>query len=84
MFGGSKINEKNIIILVILVFYRFLQIIMAQPKRNRKKYTTIQIKLDIARIIREFCLENGKSISGTTEMLWRSHISSSFSTYNKL
>jgi len=48
-------------------------------KRRKQKYTTIQITIDSAEIIRKFCLSTGRTISGTTDMLWAAFISASIS-----
>ena len=52
------------------------------PKSTKKRInTTIQVKIDLAHIIKDFCLARGLTISGTTELLWKTHISGSTSTY---
>lgn len=47
--------------------------------KRTQKYTTIQVKIDTAELIRSFCSATGRSISGTTEVLWLSFISASIS-----
>jgi hypothetical protein len=44
---------------------------------TKKKYTTIQIDIDIAHYIREWCKQNDVIISKFTERMWANHLSAS-------
>lgn len=48
-------------------------------KKNKQKYTTIQISREISKHIREFCKEQGVIASKVTENYWSHLISSSVS-----
>jgi hypothetical protein len=48
-------------------------------RKNKHKYTTIQISKEINSHIREFCNRNFVNAGPLTERLWANHISSSAS-----
>lgn len=46
-------------------------------KRTTHGYTTIQVKKDVNKLIREFCVKYNVNASTITEMMWENYISSS-------
>jgi len=47
------------------------------PRKTQNKYTTIQMNRDTHTAVKEFCNNNGRSISGMTEVLWMSYLTAS-------
>ena len=48
-------------------------------RKDKHKYTTIQVSKEINKYIREFCTKNFLNAGPLTERLWKDHISSSVS-----
>jgi hypothetical protein len=48
-------------------------------KKDKQRYTTVQITKEISSHIRDFCKVNGLVASSVTETLWTNYISSSMS-----
>jgi hypothetical protein len=48
-------------------------------RKDKHKYTTIQVSKEINKHIREFCEKNFMNAGPLTERLWVNHISSSVS-----
>jgi len=48
-------------------------------RKDKHKYTTIQVSKEINKHIREFCKKNFMNAGPLTERLWVNHISSSMS-----
>jgi hypothetical protein len=48
-------------------------------KKKNKEYTTLQIRKDLNKHIKDFCKQSGTSAANITELLWNNYISSSLS-----
>lgn len=59
--------------------YRILLRRVMVMKKDKHKYTTIQISKEINKHIREFCSKNFVNAGPLTEHLWSDYISSSMS-----